>query len=427
MHPILKREISYIIAIVSLMFFATSCVDEIPLEPESFESVLVVEATITNENKQQEVLLSRSYMFDSIPVKETNATVRVIDDAANVYTFVETESGVYKSQAAFAAQPNRNYNLSIITSDGRVYASTERQLTPPTSIDDLYVERDFNENGIEGVSVYVDSYDATGNSKYYRHEYEETYKIIAPLYSPRELISNGVQLPILENDTFQYDTIESIIDLLVELKFRDQQEQVCYKTVKSNTFILENTEAYIEDKLEKYRVRFLNRDSYTIIHRYSILVRQYVHSRESYTFYETLNSFSESETVFTENQPVFLEGNVFSVENKNENVFGFFEVASIDEKRIFFNYSDLFVNESQPDFYIECDEFFTPVLIREDFAHNWISSPLVDAINDGYQFYDENDVEVSSPFSYAPFRLVLEPCGDCTFLGNNNVPDFWED
>ena len=405
----------------------TGCVEEIPLETESFESILIIEATITNENKQQEILLSRSYMFDSIPINESNAIVRVIEDAVNTYIFTEVEPGVYKSKTAFAAQPNRNYSLSVVTSDGREYGSTNKQLTQSTSIDNLYVERDFNENGIEGVSVYVDSYDPTGNSKYYRHEYEETYKIIAPLYSPRELISNGVQFPILENDTFQYDTIESIIDLLVELKFRDQQEQVCYKTVKSNTFILENTEAYLEDKLEKYRVRFLNRDSYTIMHRYSILVRQYVQSREAYTFYETLNSFSESETVFTENQPGFLEGNVFSVENKNENVFGFFEVASIDEKRIFFNYSDLFVNESQPDFYIECDEFFTPVLIREDFADNWISSPLVDAINDGYQFYDENDVEVSSPFSYAPFRLVLEPCGDCTFLGNNNVPDFWED
>lgn len=409
------------------MVLVTGCVEEIPLETESFESILIIEATITNENKQQEILLSRSYMFDSIPINESNAIVRVIEDAVNTYIFTEVEAGVYKSQTAFAAQPNRNYSLSVVTSDGREYGSTNKQLTQSTSIDNLYVERDFNENGNEGVSVYVDSYDPTGNSKYYRHEYEETYKIIAPLYSPRELISNGVQFPILENDTFQYDTIESIIDLLVELKFRDQQEQVCYKTVKSNTFILENTEAYIEDKLEKYRVRFLNRDSYTIMHRYSILVRQYVQSREAYTFYETLNSFSESETVFTENQSGFLEGNVFSVENKNENVFGFFEVASIDEKRIFFNYSDLFVNESQPDFYIECDEFFTPVLIREDFAHNWISSPLVDAINDGYQFYDENDVEVSSPFSYAPFRLVLEPCGDCTFLGNNNVPDFWED
>lgn len=409
------------------MVLVTSCVEEIPLETENFESILIIEATITNEFKKQEILLSRSFKFDSIPEKESNAAVKVNDDTANTYIFTEAEPGVYKSQTTFAAQPNRNYSLSILTSDGREYGSTNKQLTQSTSIDNLYVERDFNENGNEGVSVYLDSYDPTGNSKYYRHEYEETYKIIAPLYSPRELISNGVQFPILENDTFQYDTIELIIDLLVELKFRDQQEQVCYKTVKSNTFILENTEAYIEDKLEKYRVRFLNRDSYTIMHRYSILVRQYVQSREAYAFYETLNSFSESETVFSENQPGFLEGNVFSVENKNENVFGFFEVASVDEKRIYFNYSDLFVNESQPDFYIECDEFFTPVLIREDFAHNWISSPLVDAINDGYQFYDENDVEVSSPFSYAPFRLVLEPCGDCTFLGNNNVPDFWED
>ena len=409
------------------MVLVTSCVEEIPLETENFESIFIIEATITNEFKKQEILLSRSFKFDSIPEKESNAAVKVNDDTANTYIFTEAEPGVYKSQTTFAAQPNRNYSLSILTSDGREYGSTNKQLTQSTSIDNLYVERDFNENGNEGVSVYLDSYDPTGNSKYYRHEYEETYKIIAPLYSPRELISNGVQFPILENDTFQYDTIELIIDLLVELKFRDQQEQVCYKTVKSNTFILENTEAYIEDKLEKYRVRFLNRDSYTIMHRYSILVRQYVQSREAYAFYETLNSFSESETVFSENQPGFLEGNVFSVENKNENVFGFFEVASVDEKRIYFNYSDLFVNESQPDFYIECDEFFTPVLIREDFAHNWISSPLVDAINDGYQFYDENDVEVSSPFSYAPFRFVLEPCGDCTFLGNNNVPDFWED
>lgn len=424
----MNLELTYrLVYHIILMVLVTSCVEEIPLETENFESILIIEATITNEFKKQEILLSRSFKFDSIPEKESNAAVKVNDDTANTYIFTEAEPGVYKSQTTFAAQPNRNYSLSILTSDGREYGSTNKQLTQSTSIDNLYVERDFNENGNEGVSVYLDSYDPTGNSKYYRHEYEETYKIIAPLYSPRELISNGVQFPILENDTFQYDTIELIIDLLVELKFRDQQEQVCYKTVKSNTFILENTEAYIEDKLEKYRVRFLNRDSYTIMHRYSILVRQYVQSREAYAFYETLNSFSESETVFSENQPGFLEGNVFSVENKNENVFGFFEVASVDEKRIYFNYSDLFVNESQPDFYIECDEFFTPVLIREDFAHNWISSPLVDAINDGYQFYDENDVEVSSPFSYAPFRLVLEPCGDCTFLGNNNVPDFWED
>lgn len=420
MHPILKREISYIIAIVSLMFFATSCVDEIPLEPESFESVLVVEATITNENKQQEVLLSRSYMFDSIPVKETNATVRVIDDAANVYTFVETESGVYKSQAAFAAQPNRNYNLSVITSDGRVYVSTERQLTPSTSIDDLYVERDFNENGIEGVSVYVDSYDPTGNSKYYRHEYEETYKIIAPLYDPEEMVPNGVEFPIPLSQQPQFNTIQELVDFLVTTQFRPEQQQVCYNTIFSNEIIITNTNNLFEDRLDKYRVRFLGRDNSEIMHRYSILVKQYVQSLEAYSFYNALSTQSISEGVFSETQPGFLVGNVFSETNSNEKVVGFFEVASMDAQRVFFNYTDLFPNEDLPPYFMECDDFFTPDILSVDMLTGaWTGSPLVRALDDGFQFYDRD----ADP----PYRLVFDVCGDCTNLGNNNVPDFWED
>jgi hypothetical protein len=48
------------------MFVITlSCVEEIPLEAESFESILIVEATVTNENKRQEILLSRSYTLGS--------------------------------------------------------------------------------------------------------------------------------------------------------------------------------------------------------------------------------------------------------------------------------------------------------------------------------------------------------------------------
>ena len=407
----------------------TSCVEEINLENESFESILVVEATITNENKQQEILLSRSYMFDSIPIKETNATVSVIDDLANTYTFIETEPGVYKSQLAFAAQPDRYYNLSVVASNGNEYGSTQMQLTQQTLIDNLYVERDFNENGIEGVSVYVDSFDPTGNSKYYRHEYEETYKIIAPLYSPEELLSNGVEFPILEADqsSLGLNTMQDLIDFLVTRQFRPEQEQICYKTVESNTIIQANTNEFLQDKLDKYRIHFINRESATLRERYSILVRQYVQSREAFVFYETLNNFSGSESVFSEDQPGFLEGNVFSTQSNDEKVIGFFEVTSVDEKRIFFNYSDLFTNEPLPSYFLSCDEFYTPVLLKEDLVHNWIGSPLVDAINEGYQFYDENVDGNNSPYFHAPFRLVLGPCGDCTFLGNNNIPDFWED
>ncbi|PTM08579.1 MAG: hypothetical protein DA407_07700 [Bacteroidetes bacterium] len=406
----------------------TSCVEEIPLEIESFESVLIVEATITNTNKQQEILLSRSYRFDSIPVQESNATVIVTDDAMNTYTFSETTSGKYVSQTVFSAQPERNYSLSITTFNGKKYASNEMKLTQPTLIDNLYVEGDFNENGIEGASIYVDSYDPTGNSKYYRHEYEETYKIISPLYSTEELLSNGIEFPILQEDQPDWESLQDLIDFLVTIQSRTEQEQICYNTINSNNLNLISTTDFGEDRLNKYRVRFLGKGNSEIRHRYSILVRQFVQSREAYVFYETLSSFAQSENVFSENQPGFLEGNIFSV-NHNETIFGFFEVASVDEKRLFFNFEDVFPNQSFPPHFVDCDEYYTPALIREslDQSHMWINSPLVDAINSGFQFYEENNENFSSPLGPGPFNLVLGPCGDCTFLGNNNVPDFWED
>ena len=405
----------------------TSCVDEIPLETDSFESIIVVEATITNQNKQQEILLSRSFRFDSVPVKESGATVMVSDDLMNTYSFSESEPGQYKSQSSFAAQPNRNYLLSITTSNGKKYASKKMHLTQSTPIDNLYVEGDFNENGIEGVSVYVDSYDPTGSSKYYRHEYEETYKIIAPLYSTEELLSNGVEFPILQDDQPDWDAIQDLIDFLVTRQSRPDQEQVCYKTINSNNIKLVSTTDFIEDRLDKYRIRFVGKSNSEIKHRYSILVRQFVQSREAYVFYETLSNFAQSENVFSENQPGFLEGNIFSV-NDNETVFGFFEVVSVDEKRIFFNFEDVFPNQPFPPHFVDCDEIYTPPLLREslDQSHDWINSPLVDAINAGFQFYEENTENFSSPLGPGPYGLVLGPCGDCTFLGETSVPDFWE-
>ena len=75
-----------------------------------------------------------------------------------------------------------------------------------------------------------------------------------------------------------------------------------------------------------------------------------------------------------------------------------------------------------------CDDFFAPGLFVEDFAHNLINSPLLNFINDGFLFFYENeDFSGSILDEVGPLVLVLEPCGDCTFLGDNNIPEFWEE
>jgi len=418
------------ILILSLFIIVSSCIDEIPIETVSeFESVLVVEATITNEFKQQEIKLTRSYVLDSLePPPELSAIVKVIGSNGFNMSFTETETGLYKSDEAFAAAPNVDYNLEIVTSDGREYASSNMQLTEPTTIDNLYIERDFNENDEEGVSIRVDAYDPTGNSKFYRYTYEETYKIIAPKYSPFELLIN--------NDDFPYPltmfigfTDQELIDFFVTRQFRPVSEQVCYNTVASNRVIQENTNQFEEDRIDGFRLRFISQQNYIMSHRYSILVRQHIQSPEAFIYYKTLSDMSQTETVFSTTQPGFLSGNINSLTNSEEKVVGFFEVSSVDEKRVYFNYADLFPKEDLPPYFRDCRAILTPLLFwAPPGAPEIGSSPIQYMISQGRQYWDENlGSDGETKITMNPYQLVLNECGDCTFLGETQVPEFWED
>ena len=421
----MKLKLTIIIVFIALSF---SCVEEFEFSTQTkFESILVVEATITNELKTQLILLSRTTPLEGefMSFPESGATVNVKDNNSK-YTFQETSSGAYSSVNPFSAKTNREYSLEITTSDGRMYRSTNMKLTQPTPIENLYVERGFNENDEEGVSIFIDAFNPLGNSKYYRFEYKETYKIIAPSYSTLELVPRDIDFGFLIN-RFAGSDIDAVIDFFVELRPRDEQEQICYNSVKSNAIIIAKTTNLNGNKLERFRIRFIKRDDFIISHRYSILVKQYIQSKEAHVHYETLKSFSNSENIFSENQVGFIDGNIFSLTNNQEKVIGFFDVSSVDIERVYFNYNDLFPNQQLPPYYINCDDLLMPLLMEEDPEHHIIRSPLLNALNSGQQFFAINDSTSGGLLTIRPFTLVLESCGDCTVLGNNVEPDFWID
>ena len=391
----------YCLLILMLLMFS-SCIEEIDLETEtSFESALVVEATITNELKQHKLLVSRTYRLEENgPSNESDAIVTLKGDGIN-YSFFESEPGVYLSNIAFAAEPNVNYQLEISTNDGRSYQSSITTLTAATAIDDLFFERGFNENEEEGVSVFVNAFDPSGNSRYYRYTYEETYKIIAPKYSPLDLIADPAPPAFI-------------------LVTKPEPQQICYNTEQSNTIIITNTNQFLEDRLTKFRVLFLNRNNAIISHRYSILVNQYVQSREAHDFYNTLERLSSTESLLSQLQPGFLQGNIESLSSNAEKVLGFFEVSSVDSKRIYFNYEDVFPGELLPPYFISCSEF-APVEIKPGGT-----SPLLDALLQGNKYFKLND-DPHPILEEGAFDLVPPACGNCTVLGTLDPPDFWEE
>ena len=285
-----------IVSFLILLTFSTGCVEGIGFSTETeFDSLLVIEATITNENKQQEIKLSRVYRLESDGLSpENGADISLVGSDGSHYVFqTGVVTGTYRSISSFAAQSNVDYHLEITTSDGKQYSSEIQQLTPVVRIDDLYVERNFNENEEEGVSIFVDATASNEESIYYRYEYEETYKVVAPLYSPLELV--------ILNDDFDYppeifigNTLQEIKDFFFLVQQRPEQEQICYNTVKSNNIILGNTNNLTDNDIDQFRVRFIGRQNYIMSHRYSILVRQYIQSQEANTYYRTLSEFANS-------------------------------------------------------------------------------------------------------------------------------------
>lgn len=392
---------------IGLGIFMHSCIDPFEIETLEFKSALVVEGTITDQYETQRILVSRAFPLDTVLMSgASKAKVEVYDSNGNLYKFNESSAGVYTSVIPFAVVSGRSYSLTIQTNDGRTYVSEETEVPAKSTIDNLYAERDVKDDGAEeGMFIYVDSYNASGASKYYRYEYEETYKIIAPFYSSADAY-----------------VVSRTPNPAVAIRARTNEERVCFKTVSSNTIIQENTTKLSEDRVNKFPIRYINREDFILSHRYSILVRQYVQNRAAFAYYETLETLSGTESLFSQIQTGLLEGNIKS-QSGEENVIGFFQVSTVSEQRLFFNYIDFFPGEDLPNYVSDCPIVSPPIVVEGG------ATPLLDAIeNNLLKYFSEytppqDGLITSAP--HGPYNMVYTVCGDCTVLGSNVVPDFW--
>ncbi|MBF4494058.1 DUF4249 domain-containing protein [Flavobacterium sp. MR2016-29] len=383
-----------------LSVIISSCTETYNLQTNTYEEALVVEATITNELKQQEIRLTKTSQFEDEGIKtEKGANVNVKDNKGNNYHFIEQDT-IYVSETAFKAEPNTEYSLEIITADGKRFESTKEVLTTASKIESITPEVVTDSKEGRGVRISVKSYDPTNTSKYYRYKYEETFKIITPVWTSTKLVVTGPrELTEVPNST---DT------------------KVCYST-KNSVDILQYTTTNLQEDRVNFSVRFISDQNYIISHRYTILVKQYVQNVESYSFYKTLKEIASSSSILSPKQPGFINGNIKCVTNSDYKAIGFFDVSSVDIKRIFFNYSDLFPGENLPPYYTDCSNKYYW------FCFGFSTDPERACM--GPQLISDIQQNLVTPNFYDPTRLdyymVNAPCGDCTTFSSNKIPSFW--
>ena len=435
-----RTRIHTYLLFLSLFTSFTGCIEEVEIERTLksdivADDILVVEATITNELKTQQVSLSRARSFanDSTLLFEKNAIVEISTDSGDVYQFEDQGDGNYLSKTPFAAEEGIAYQLSVTTSKGEQLQSDKVVSIGESNIDDIYAERIISDSGEDGMAIFVDSSNPSDGFNNYRYTYEETYKIIAPNWTSREF---EIIRPNFELVT---DPVtEEVVEVLypdVQLVPRKNEEQICFNTVLSNQIILSDGNALDQNSITRNQIRFISRNNPILSHRYSILVRQFLQSPGASDFYRTLLQFSQSENIFTEIQPGLIEGNISAVNNTQTVVIGFFDVASLAERRLFFNYTDFFPNEELPPYFgtVNCKSFFAPPLGNPEkdgpTRPGEEGCPRVQTLTDLIQleeieYFGDNDPPDECQ---GPFLVTQRECGDCTALGSNIVPEFWID
>lgn len=444
MKKVILFNITKAVIVVFLTFSAVSCIEELPLEAfeNSVSPSLVVEATFTNELKHHQVYLSRldarlDLVTDTTYVPfitpglrprdtintESGATIQLTTNTNQVFQFTEGNKGTYISNSQFSLQENETYFLSIATKDGAEYISEELKIAGLAEVTNIYAEKAISDTGVEGIAIYVDSSPLYGEADFYRLAYDETYKIIAPYWDDEEFVLTDYDPCALPAPTYDLKVVK-----------KDYENQVCYNTVSSENINVFSTQNSVSSNVKKQLVRFIGKENFIISHRYSILVKQYVETLNAYSFFNTLQNFSQSDNVLSQVQPGTLKANIKRVGNANELVLGYVDAVSVSEKRMFFNYTDFYPNEELPPYPFNCNLFTSSEShISYCFSGPTPGNPCPQSVIENvfqdivtyYAPYSEDLVPLASCTSDYVFTPRI--CGDCRLLGKNIVPDFWEE
>ncbi|PCE65869.1 DUF4249 domain-containing protein [Sediminicola luteus] len=402
-----KIPIFSFVFLLPLCMVLLGCVEE--FEPKTTfenENLLVVDALVTNQIKTQKINLWQTTNLgaNQEPQPEIRAQIRVVENGSTTHAFHETSPGIYESDKEWGIRSQNSYRLHITRANGKTYVS-EVVIAPSMSeLETVEAVVASNAQGETGISILINSRSEAQNSHFYRFEYAESYKIIAPEWSPFEF-------DVINREKPNYE---------VGIKINQSNKRVCYGYDESSQILQFTTAHLTEDRIVDYEVRFIPQTNYIVSHRYTIEVSQYVQTPDSFSYFEQLKEQEAGQNLLSTVQPGFLQGNVRSEKDKNERVVGFFDVSTVSSKRIWVNYSDMFPNAPLPPYVINCIPNFSPRLIHPQLG----TSPLIEALDEHLITYvsENEDYPLHDP---RPYLVVKVPCGDCSVLGTDKKPDFW--
>ncbi|HZY81229.1 MAG TPA: DUF4249 domain-containing protein [Cyclobacteriaceae bacterium] len=366
-----------------LVLIAAGCLDPYtPPDSVLQKEFLVVDGFVNTGSRSAEVKLSRAVPLSSENVHNpvTKATVQLESGDGLIIPLPETLPGVYYA-GPINVFNGKTYQLRIFT-PGNEYVSDVVEMKKSPVLDSVTWRADDR-----GITIYVDSHDVTGSTKYYQWNFSETWEYTAQEYS--QFIWDKARFE-MKRRTFEQDI------------------NLCYGSATSTRVLISSTTSNSQDVVSDFNLAFIPKGSPKVTRLYSILVQQRAMDDDAYAFWKALQRTTENVGGLFDALPSEITGNVTNVKNAGEKVLGYFTGGEVQEKRI----------------YIYRDEVPEALRITPKITCN-IDSILIPTLAD----YDKTDLNVIRGWG-APatvgYLTTSAVCVDCRVQGGVlKKPSFW--
>lgn len=355
--------------------------------PDVSSGYLVVEGVLNNGGEETTIKLSRTTsLTENKTLKETGAVVRIESTDNTSFLLTENTEGNYNINN-LQLDTNLKYRLAITTSNNEEYVSDYEAVRNNPPIDSIsWVRED------KGVQIYINTHDPENNTRYYQWDYNETWEFHSVYSTSLKFIQNGP--PLFENVAVDYRLFPADPDIYT-----------CWKNNTSTSIIL-GSSAKLSNDIIHLPLIFIDNASQKLSVLYSIIVNQYSWSKSGYEFLERMKKNTESVGSVFDPQPSELNGNIRCTSNPALTVIGFFNICTIQQRRIFIKNSELpGWGYRQP-----CGEEVYP--------------NITDTVKMLSGLLPTRPEQVMGS-SIITFYAASEYCVDCTLSGTNVKPVFW--
>jgi len=369
----------FTIPVIFALLSFSGCISQFIPQTTEDKDILVVEGLVTNQAGNSKIKLTKSQPLGGSGSAKTlsGCNVYVTDDFGNTAYFTEVDPGTYLPDNSFHGNVGMKYILHISipgSAKGQNFESLPMVMKPVPSIDSIYYEHKIitqdKSLGVtgEGCEIYLDTHDTSGDCKYYRWEYAETWEFMLPYTVPN---------------------------------YR------CWVSNNSDVINIKSTANLAENKVKKYALNYIPNTNDRLRVKYSILVNQYSMNEDEYTYWDKLQSLTQQVGGLYDIIPSSVPSNVFCKDDPDVKVLGYFSVSASTSKRIFIK--DHFVGIMTP--------YTNDVCIADTV---WGGGPIQSL---GTFVW----VIVDHPLPPPSYRVTTRTkgCYDCTTRGTNIPPSFW--